>query len=235
MDIYIDLIALHQGLEAVKFSGYLATNHFLRRLTILGLQENWAAAHKQVNAEKGGKRDIFDLAFGQENSELLTCFLNDLYNGKKEHFCDILVDLLGDFIATSQVYIVITTIVLDLVTLGLTEKKRNELMSIWNRHDNDILLKVRNLEDLLIDIGRGNKDNTRLAQLLDPLLAVPEIKALLPEILVKNPRIEAYWPEIQSVGGYKARDGFIRQHFPSVTRGRGICGRKRNSRLLKSF
>ncbi len=62
-------------------------------------------------------------------------------------------------------------------------------------------------------MGRGDKDNVRFAQLLNPLLAIPEIKRLLPEIVVKNSRIAAYWPEIQKIGGYKDRDAFIHQQF----------------------
>lgn len=213
MDIYVDLIALHNDLEAKKFGGYLGTNHFLRQVTKLGLQENWSAANEQLKAEKGNNLDIFDLAFGSENSDLLTCFLNDLYNTKREQFCDVMAGLMGDFIATSSVYTVIEPIVMDLVMLGLTEGKRDELMATWNRHDNDILLKVRNLEDFLIGVGRGNKDDSRFAQLLEPLLAIPDVRKLLPEILVKNTRIAAYWPEIQKVGTYKERDAFIHQQF----------------------
>jgi hypothetical protein len=206
-------MALHQDLEAVKFTGYMGTNHFLRQLTSLGLQENWAAANNKVRAEKGGHRDIFDLAFGSENSDLLTCFLNDLYESKRERFCDIMADLVGDFVATSQQYVVIAPIVTDLMTLELTPAKHDELVAIWQRHDSDILLKVRNLEDFLITVGRGHKDDVRFAQLLSPLLAIPEIKQLLPDIVVKNTRMAAYWPEIQKVGGYKDRDTFLHQQF----------------------
>lgn len=212
MDIYVDLMALHKDLEAVKFSAYLKTNHFLRQLTVLGLQENLAAADKQVQAEKGGL-DIYDLAMALDNTNLLTAFLNNLYSTRREAFGDILVALLSDFITNSPEYLVITPILLDLTTLGLSTEKREELMVVWRRHDSDILLKVHNLETLLIQIGRGSKDETRLTQLLDPLLAIPEVKSLLPEIVVKNTRIAAYWPAIQEKGGYKERDKFIHQAF----------------------
>ncbi len=154
MEIYVDLIALHKDLEAVQFTGYLGTNHFLRQLTRLELRENWAAANRQVKAEKGGKYDIFDFAFGSENADLLTCFLNDLYESKRERFCAIMADLVGDFVATTHQYVVIAPIVTDLMTLGLAPEKHDELMAIWQRHDSDILLKVRNLQDFL-SLGWG--------------------------------------------------------------------------------
>ena len=49
--------------------------------------------------------------------------------------------------------------------------------------------------------------------MLEPLLAIPDVKKLLPEIVMTNQRMAAYWPAIQKVGGYKDRDTYIHHAF----------------------
>jgi len=213
MEIVVDLLALDTDLKAVKFSNYLDSNYFNRQLTTLGLQSNWATAHKQRSEQKKSKGSSWPFDFGSGHEELLIYFLNDLYETRRAEFCGILCSLLAEFISRNTEYLVIDAILADLDILGVTPEQREKLVEVWRRHDNNVLLKVRNLENLLISVGRGLKDDVRYGQLLEPLLAIPDVKKLLPEIVVANQRIAAYWPAIQKMGGYKDRDTFIHQAF----------------------
>jgi len=216
MEIFVDLIALHRDLKTINFSRYLDTNYFSRQLTVLNLQANWATAHKQLSDQKKAKSGgwAFDLDSGHE--ELLILFLNDLFETRRPEFCRILCCLLVEFISGSPEYLVIDPILADLDILGVSPEDRAQLTEGWRRHDNDILLKATNLENFLISVGRGLKDDVRFAQLLKPLLALPDVKKFLPEIVIANQRIAAYWPAIQKMGGYKERDAFIHQAFRSL-------------------